>query len=129
MDSWVLPITLLPSIGFFIMATSNLSNAMSSEIDRLIEMDKEAYHDIILLKIKQLGRLNRALVLLYFSASFMALAGFMGGLGVNFHFVPHSGMMLFICIGTGGTLLALFYLIIYATKAVKIKRDQFCIKL
>lgn len=125
MESWYLPITLLPSIGFFIMATTNVSNALSAEISRLIELDQSRDHNILQRKIDQLQRLSWALVLFYISAIFMALAGFIAGLGNNFMVRTDSWVGFLICVGILGTIIALGLLSFYAVQAVRIKRDQF----
>ncbi len=125
MDSWYLPITLLPSIGFFIMATTNVSNALSGEISRLIELDHARDSKIVQRKINQLSLLSIALVLLYVSAIFMAVSGLIAGIGFNYMLHTEVITSILVCIGIGATTLALVLLSVYATRAVRIKRDQF----
>ena len=127
MDNWYLPITLLPSIGFFIMATTNVSNALSGEISQLLVVMEESHtgKSIIRRKINQLRLLSIALVLLYGSAILLALASLVAGLGEGL--MIHSGAMVFflICSGILAVCITLGLLMVYAVRAVRIKRDQF----
>ena len=127
MDNWYLPITLLPSIGFFIMATTNVSNALSGEISQLLLLMDEKHQEkaIIRRKIDQLRLLSMTLVLLYGSAILLALASLVAGLGAGL--MIHSGELVFflICSGILAVCIALGSLMVYAVRAVQIKRDQF----
>jgi len=125
MDVWYLPITILPSIGFFIMSTSNVSNSLSGEIARLIEMDKEENKPIILRKIGQLRLLSLSLTLLYLSAACMAISGLIAGLEAHFMLLGVECSKGLIILGIVGIIIALAVLIVYAIRAVNIKRDQF----
>lgn len=125
MDSWYLPITLLPSIGFFIMATTNVSNALSGEISQLLALDTSRDNPIISRKINQLRLLSIALVLLYGSAILLALAGLAAGLGAGLMIHADSVVFTLICSGVLAVCFALMLLMVYAVRAVRIKRDQF----
>jgi len=125
MEAWYLPITILPSVGFFIMSTSNVSNSLSGEIARLIEMDKSENKPIILRKIEQLRLLSIALTLLYLSAACMAISGLIAGLEANFMLIGVECSGWLVILGIVGIVAALCVLIAYAVRAVKIKRDQF----
>ncbi len=125
MNEWYLPITILPSVGFFIMATANISNALSGEISMLIESQKECNQKIALKKIDQLQVLTRSAVFQYISAALLCLAGLIAGLQANFAVEVGMYVALLVCLGIGGILIGLFYLIVYAFRAVGIKRDQF----
>ena len=125
MDSWYLPITLLPSIGFFIMSSTNVSNALSAEISQLQALDTVRDKPIISRKINQLRLLSIALVLLYGSAILLALASLAAGLGAGL--MVHAEQLVFflICGGILAVCVALALLMVYAMRAVRIKRDQF----
>lgn len=125
MESWYLPITLLPSIGFFIMSTTNVSNALSAEISQLLALDTVGDKLIVKRKINQLSLLSIALVLLYGSAIFLAVAGLISGLNANFMFMAETLVAVLLCGGILAVCVALVLLMIYAFRAVKIKRDQF----
>jgi len=125
MESWYLPITLLPSIGFFIMATTNVSNALSGEITQMLALDTSHLQSILSRKINQLRLLSVTLVLLYGSAILLAVSGLVAGLGQGL--MVHADQLVFvlICLGILAVCCALSLLMIYAVRAVRIKRDQF----
>lgn len=125
MESWYLPITLLPSIGFFIMATTNVSNALSGEITQMLALDTSHLQSILSRKINQLRLLSITLVLLYGSAILLAVSGLVAGLGQGL--MVHADQLVFvlICLGILAVCCALSLLMIYAVRAVRIKRDQF----
>jgi hypothetical protein len=73
MENWYVPITLLPSVGFFVVATTSVANSLSGEIARLIELEKDKNMEIVSQKIQQLRLVNISLVLWYVSAIFLPL--------------------------------------------------------
>lgn len=124
MMEWYFPITLLPGVGLLIMSTSSLSMGLSSELSSLLNQ-KTCNPDIIQKKIRQLSRLNRALTSFYISSAALVISGLINGLtdGVMPVVTQISEVLLFfsiICI-----LVALTQLVIYAAKAVRIKKTQF----
>lgn len=127
MESWFLPLTVLPSVGFFTMATSGVSNALSAEIARLIELEDRSSNKVTIeRKIKQLRLVNIALVMLYGSAVCLALSGLISGLQHNFMYHGLKFWVeLLLCIGIGFTIIALIMLMVYAVRAVSIKASQF----
>ena len=126
MENWFLPLTVLPSVGFFIMATSGVSNALSAEIARLIELDRQSNKVTLSKKIRQLRLINISLVLLYGSAVCLAIAGLISGLQHNLMYHSLAFFVeLLLCIGIGLTVIALVLLMIYAIRAVSIKANQF----
>lgn len=125
MESWYLPITLLPSIGFFIMATTNVSNALSGEITQMLALDTSHLQSILSRKINQLRLLSITLVLLYGSAILLAVSGLVAGLGQGLMVHADQLVLVLICLGILAVCCALSLLMIYAVRAVRIKRDQF----
>lgn len=124
MNEWYFPITLLPGVGLLIMSTSSLSMGLSNELGMFLN-DKDSNHDIIRKKILQLSRLNRALTAFYISCAALVISGLISELYTNpASWAPKiSEILLFfsiICI-----FLALTQLMIYAAKAVSIKRTQY----
>lgn len=107
------------------MATTNVSNALSAEITQLLALDRSREKPILHRKINQLRLLSITLVLLYGSAILMALAGLVAGLGASL--MVHAGEIVFflICSGILAVCVALGGLMVYAVRAVRIKRDQF----
>ncbi len=125
MENWYVPITLLPSVGFFIMATTNASNALSAEIARLIEAWKEGDQKVIKKKIHQLLLVNISLVLLYVGAVILSIAGLVAGLEFNLMVNMPLFINVLICLAIGTVILAFLILMVYAFRAVRIKREQF----
>lgn len=126
MDSWIFPLTILPGIGLIIMSTTNWSVALGGEIERLLNNDN-CSRTIVKKKIKQLSLLNSALVALYISAAVCALGGF---LGATFNYLDSSmeartTVTIITSTGIAFLLTATVMLIIYAFRAVNIKRQQF----
>lgn len=125
MDNWYVPITLLPSIGFFIVATSSVSNSLSAEIARLIELGREENMEIVSRKLKQLRLINIVLVILFGSAVLFAVSGLIAGLEFNFMTNMRLFIEILVCAGIGLVVVAMVALMMYAIRAVRIKEDQF----
>ena len=124
MENWVIPLTLLPGIGMMIMSTTNLSAALSQEINGFIhEPDQDT--QLIERKISQLSLLNVALVALYVGTASFALTGLIGGVSTIQQLMIHESATLFLVIGIGCLLLATIFLITFSIRAVRIKRNQF----
>lgn len=127
MEHWYVPITIVPGIGLLILSTSNLMVALSSEINELIA-EKKVQELIIRRKLKQLKRLNSAMVFLYLSVASFVISGLLAGISeasqTNFNASIYSAIIGIIC-----ALVALILLIIYSSKAVRIRQDQFQNKL
>jgi hypothetical protein len=119
MESWILPITLLPGIGLLIMSTSNLVVALFEEIDPL-EHKHQKMTPLIGLKINQLDLLNKALVGLYISAGIFTLSGIILGIYPEAQFIKWI-----LGIGILIVFISLLLLIIYSFRSVRIRRNQF----
>lgn len=124
-SDWILPITLLPAVGLFIMSTTALSSSISSELNVLIFSHHCTQPDIIRRKIMQLRRLSLALFGLYMSASSFAVAGLLGGLTAQEYLSMFNVVNVLLFIGVFFVVAALVLLVIYAMNAVKIKQQQF----
>lgn len=124
METWVIPLTLLPGIGMMIMSTTNLSTAISQEISNFIHEPEQDTH-LIERKISQKSLLNVALVALYIGTASFALTGLIGGLSTIQHLMVHESATLFLVVGIGCLLLATIFLITFSIRAVKIKRNQY----
>lgn len=124
MNSWIFPLTILPGIGLLILSTTNWAVALTNEIDHLLP-EKHCNPRILKLKIAQLGLLHRALVALYICVSMNVLAGFTGAVWPS----GTQGMLpvvtIFVSIGMAFLFAGTFMLIVYAYRAVNIKRNQF----
>ncbi len=125
MDDWVIPLTLLPGIGMMIMSTSNLSSAISSEIDRLLHQEDCNTH-LVEIKITQMSLLNISLVCLYISTAVFAVAGLLGGISdlqdimidITYHHI-------LVIIGIATLVVATLLLMTFSIRSVKIKRNQY----
>ncbi|MBL4585478.1 MAG: hypothetical protein JKX84_00260 [Flavobacteriales bacterium] len=120
MESWLMPISILPGIGLMILSTVNLSTSLSGEISALLVDCRETLRPIIQLKITQLKRLNWALVMLYFAAISFIAGAIILGLSPN----PIFGKIA-LTIGTLSFLIALIILIVFGFWMVRIKNRQF----
>lgn len=125
MDSWVIPLTLLPGIGMMIMSTTNLTTAISVEINNLLDKD-QCKPTLIEKKISQMSLLNVAMVCLYISAAVFAVAGLIEGI-FKLRTEMHDGTFhqLLLVIGIASLVLASLLLITFSIRAVRIKRNQF----
>ncbi|MDZ7807258.1 MAG: hypothetical protein U5K71_09080 [Gracilimonas sp.] len=124
MESWYLPITIVPGIGLLILSTSNLIVSLNEELERLFE-DIDEYQQLIDLKLLQMRLLTYSLSGLYLSTAFLVLSGL-------FSFSRKIDVIAFgnaasILLLTGVTLifLSLIILIVYSAKAVNIRRAHF----
>lgn len=79
---WYIPITILPGVGMMILSTSNILISLNDEI-RELNGEKEKYKSITSAKIKQLKRLNYALIVQYISAFLFVTGGVIGGVIKN----------------------------------------------
>lgn len=124
MQSWYLPITILPGLGMLILSTVTQTLTLSGEISMLLSQKCSKFqHTISDMKIKQLGLLTRASALMYTATGCYVLSGILGFLfqeGVVLNF-PNIALY----VGTLLVFIALILLMRYAFKAVKIRKIQF----
>ncbi|UII80652.1 DUF2721 domain-containing protein [Flagellimonas sp. CMM7] len=124
MESWYVPITIVPGIGLLLMSTSTLLGALSTEIKNLIE-DHIDYEALLQRKLAQLKLVNYAMVFLYVSVACFVLSGLIAGLYESTHTMNDDVPIYFSVIGILSCLTALLLLILFSLRAVKIKQDQF----
>ncbi|NYJ28096.1 hypothetical protein [Allomuricauda sp. ARW1Y1] len=123
MYEWYLPITILPGLGMLILSTTSQMMTLSAEISSLLQEKCSPFqHNISDQKIKQLGRLTRASVLLYLAAGLYVLSGILGAVKQTISHYSLSSLSLYV--GTLLVLLALGLLIWYAFRAVGIRMQQ-----
>lgn len=124
MTQWYLPITILPALGMLILSTTNQMMTLSNEINSLLqEKCTDFQHLISAKKLKQLGLLTRASALLYLASGIYVLSGIFGAILENKTIYDVASLLLYI--GTILVFLAFLLLIIYAFRAVKIRKLQF----
>lgn len=121
MEKWFIPITLLPGVGLFLLSTSNLLIALTKNISEL--MKEGATETLIRVKLSQLTLISRAMIFFYISVGFLILGGLLGGLlseGAN----TQTVMLVLTLIGILFLLIAAMLMIIYAYRAVGIRKWQ-----
>ncbi|RZN83405.1 MAG: hypothetical protein EVB11_05490 [Winogradskyella sp.] len=122
--SWYLPITIIPGLGMLILSTVTQILNLSSEINGLVSQECSPFqHKISARKIKQLGLLTRANALLYLATGSYVLSGILGVAFESESFTSIPSITLYI--GTVFVFIAITLLIVYAFKAVRIRKDQF----
>ena len=125
MESWILPLTLLPGIGMLILSTSNQSIALANEISMLLN-DKECNVSLLLKKVSQHELINQALVVLYVCVSGFALQALLSGINDRFTAqIPQFISDILLFVGTGSLVLALILLTVFSARAVRIKKYQY----
>lgn len=106
-----------------VLSTTSQMMSVSSEIAGLLSEKCDEYqHMISDKKIKQLGLLTRASALLYSAAGCYVLSGILGVVFEPNNMLTWAGVMLYL--GTGLLFVALTLLIIYAFKAVGLRKLQ-----
>jgi hypothetical protein len=122
--NWYLPITIIPGLGMLILSTTSQMMTLSSEIGTLLSSKcTPCQHELSERKINQLGLLTRANALLYLATACYVLSGI---LGVIFETEAALSLPSFaLYAGTVLLFIGLTLLILYAFRAVKIRRNQF----
>ena len=121
MDKWILPLTLIPGIGLFIMSTVNQTNHLSNEINQLIHVKDNCSESIVRMKLKQLKRLNHSLNCFYISAMLLVITGVLGG---AFELSETVSQILLV-LASFILCFPMFLLTLFAFQKTKIKQMQF----
>ena len=122
--NWYLPITIIPGLGMLILSTTSQMMTLSSEIGSLLSNKcTEFQHKISERKIRQLGLLTRASALLYLATGSYVLSGILGVIFENKSILDLPSITLYL--GTILVFIALTLLIVYAFRAVGIRKMQF----
>ena len=124
MINWIFPLTILPGICMMILSTTHWASAMATEIDHLLHHEV-CNVSLVKRKIRQLEILHLALVLFYISAAACALGGFVGSIWHEQEISDQVVVAVSFSLGMATLLGGAILLIIYAARAVRIKRDQF----
>lgn len=124
MDTWYLPITILPGIGLLILSTSNLIVSLNEELERLLKGADE-FQVLIDRKLTQMRLLTFGMSGLYISTALMVLSGLISFIK-QFQSIFFDGFSSLVLIaGVAFIFLSLIILIIYSAKAVTIRRAHF----
>ncbi len=120
--TWYLPITILPGLGMLILSTTGQMMTISAEVGNLLSDKCSIFqYKIADMKIKQIQRLTYASTLLYFAAGTYVLSGIVGAMMEDYTTYAHITLVL----GTIAVLIALFILVIYSFKTIRIRKLQF----
>ncbi|MDZ7755551.1 hypothetical protein [Rhodohalobacter sp.] len=124
METWYLPITILPGIGLLILSTTHLIVSLNNEMESLLE---EAGSNQFLMhqKLSQMKLLTYSMSGFYISTALMVFSGlvsFSQQFEVN-AFVNFSSSILLT--GVAFIFISLLILIWYSVRAVKIRRLHF----
>ena len=115
MDSWYLPITIVPGLGLLILSTTNLMVSLRNEITSML--DKYYNINILTRKLVQLKRINTAMVLFYLSVSFLMISALINGVPNVESMASYVGIL-----GAALTLLGMIILINCSFRAVVMKQ-------
>ncbi len=124
MESWIIPLTILPGIGLFIAANTNASVALEQYIQQLLKEDPRP-QTLVKLKIQQLNFLSKANVFFYLSALLFLLSTLSKGVHQHWLIQVPSPFLFFFALATVCLTVGILFQIIFASRAVKIKKCQF----
>jgi len=123
-QTWIIPITILPAVFLFILSTSNISSTLGTEINQLLEKAGTS-KTLIKRKIDQLKRLHIALTTKYISAICFALSGFIGSIGIFEETIMNKIYLILMIVGIALIIIAIIHMIIFAYKAIYNRQLQF----
>jgi hypothetical protein len=119
MNTWYLPITILPGIGLLIISTSSLIVSLNNELERLLE-EAKTNELLIQKKLSQMRLLTYSMSGFYVSTAMMVFSGLIS-------FASEStGIGSFILMGGVALIfISLVILTAYSVRAVKIRQIHF----
>ncbi|MCG2589266.1 DUF2721 domain-containing protein [Rhodohalobacter sulfatireducens] len=124
MNTWYLPITILPGIGLLIISTSTLIVSLNEELERLLT-EAKINERLIHQKLSQMKLLTYSMTGFYISTALMVLSGL-----VSFSTVSLGIGSAILISGVFFIFLSLIILVVYSVRAVKIRHLHFdeCLK-
>lgn len=124
MNTWYLPITILPGIGLLIISTSTLIVSLNEELERLLK-EATTNQRLIHKKLSQMKLLTYSMTGFYFSTALMVLSGL-----VSFSTVSLKIGSAILISGVFFIFLSLVILVVYSIRAVQIRHLHFdeCLK-
>lgn len=124
MNTWYLPITILPGIGLLIISTSTLIVSLNEELEGLLT-DAQINQGLIHKKLSQMKLLTYSMTGFYISTALMVLSGL-----VSFSTVSLGIGSAILISGIFFIFLSLISLVVYSVRAVKIRHLHFdeCLK-
>jgi len=121
MENWQINLSLIPSIAVILTSANRMALGLTDEINVRLLQNKEAFIEILPLKIKQLKRLSLAIILMYVA---LALLVFNALITALFH-LEGSGAKILIFIAILIFLIAIGVKISFSFHAYKIRQQQF----
>lgn len=119
MNTWYLPITILPGIRLLIISTSTLIVSLNEELERLL-MDANINQKLIHQKLSQMKLLTYSMTGFYISTALMVFSGL-----VSFSTVSLGIGSAILMSGVFFIFLSLIILVLYSVRAVKIRHLHF----
>jgi len=124
METWYLPITIIPGIGLLILSTTHLIVSLNNEMETLFE-EAGLNQSLMQQKLSQMKLLTYSMSGFYISTALMVLSGlvsFSQQFEVNALVNFSSSILL---AGVALIFISLLILILYSVRAVKIRRMHF----
>jgi|SRR6056297_857055 len=124
METWYLPITIIPGIGLLILSTTHLIVSLNNEMETLLE-EAGLNQSLMQQKLSQMKLLTYSMSGFYISTALMVLSGlvsFSQQFEVNALVNFSSSILL---AGVALIFISLLILILYSIRAVKIRRMHF----
>jgi len=124
METWYLPITIIPGIGLPILSTTHLIVSLNNEMETLLE-EAGLNQSLMQQKLSQMKLLTYSMSGFYISTALMVLSGlvsFSQQFEVNALVNFSSSILL---AGVALIFISLLILILYSVRAVKIRRMHF----
>jgi len=124
METWYLPITIIPGIGLLILSTTHLIVSLNNEMETLLE-EAGLNQSLMQQKLSQMKLLTYSMSGFYISTALMVLSGlvsFSQQFEVNALVNFSSSILL---AGVALIFISLLILILYSIRAVKIRRLHF----
>lgn len=124
METWYLPITILPGIGLLILSATHLIVSLNEELERLLQ-DADEFRILIDQKLSQMRLLTFGMSGLYMSTALMVLSGLISFSSRFDIVISGKAGSIVLLTGVGFIFLSLIFLVIYSAKAVGIRRAHF----
>lgn len=121
METWQLNISLIPSMAVILSSSNRMVLGITDEINQRLSLNPDAYREIIPLKVQQIKRLSRGIVILNISLMLLVVNALLSGYGVLSP--KNDKVLIFIAITLFG--IAIYFNVLYAIHAYSIRQQQF----
>ena len=121
METWQLNISLIPSMAVILSSSNRMVLGITDEINQRLSLNPDAYREIIPLKVQQIKRLSRGIVILNISLMLLVVNALLSGYGVLSP--KNDKVLIFIAITLFG--IAIYFNVLYAIHAYSIRQRQF----